>query len=652
MKIRKIEYENFRNFKEHGEIICSTDGKVTIIYGKNGEGKTTLHQLFQWVFYGQVHFNKTTTERLYNLAFEGEQPHHAVFQVMGRVDFEHIGTKYSLTRTYTYRKELDTSAKIGEELELNILDEDDNWKRIDRPQETIEKLLPSGLAEYFFFDGENMIADLRVKGRDSAKSLRKALYSIFDLDILESALTHIGSTDLKTTVLGKLYLSKGSVKSGSNVNVVKTNIDNAQNKISQFRDKKESDEEEREKKKQLISEISEQIGATKSKEDYERERKELIRQRDIFLAHVITDEKQFGDKVVSSFPQLLISKTVEDARNKIHLKVQDSKVPIGLEKRLIFYLLESSTRKCICGTELCEKQREHIRNYLSLMPPANYANLYSDFSRTAKQWGEGYNREELESCIKRTLEDKEQSEQCDIKIKELDENKKNSKDIEDLIVERGRAEERVKELDENIAKETSELEKYEIYLKRQMKEFDNLTATIKTNEVVMRRIRIIEEVKEYFKQRMEEEASKYSKLLQENIQDLLNKMLTSKRTVTVSPEFSVKIMDSYKDESKSEGQFAVVSFAYIGAILKLVMCEKELSGKEYPLVLDGPFSKLDPEQRQNVIENIPEFASQVILFSKDNLQEYFSAGVIGRTYTIKSNDERNIAYVKEGYLWN
>ena len=59
MKISKIEFENFRNFKEHGEIRCSTDGKVTIIYGKIGDGKTTLHQLVQWIFYGKVHFNKT-----------------------------------------------------------------------------------------------------------------------------------------------------------------------------------------------------------------------------------------------------------------------------------------------------------------------------------------------------------------------------------------------------------------------------------------------------------------------------------------------------------------------------------------------------------------------------------------------------------------
>ena len=161
MKISKIEFENFRNFKEHGEIKCSTDGKVTIIYGKNGDGKTTLHQLFQWIFYGQVHFNKTTTERLYNLQYESEQQYGSIFNVMGRIDFEHDGEQYSLTRTQTYRKGIDDSERISEDVSLNIKDKDYNWKRVDRPKDTIDKLLPSGLAEYFFFEGENMIADLR-----------------------------------------------------------------------------------------------------------------------------------------------------------------------------------------------------------------------------------------------------------------------------------------------------------------------------------------------------------------------------------------------------------------------------------------------------------------------------------------------------------
>lgn len=651
MRISKIEFENFRNFKGHGEIKCSTDGKVTIIYGKNGDGKTTLHQLFQWVFYGAVHFNKTTSDTLYNLSFESEQPYNSTFQVMGRIDFEHVNEHYSLTRTITYRKELDSSSIVSEELELNHLDSDDNWKRIDRPQETIEKLLPSGLSDYFFFDGENMIADLRVKGRDSAKNLRKALYSIFDLDILESALKHIGDTDLKTTVLGRLYLSKSSISSGSDINATKTNIENAQNKIEEYKTMIGKDEEEKAAKKELISSISEQIGSTRSKEEYERERKGLVRQRDAFLGNISSEMTQFGDMVISDFPQLLISKAVEDAKKRIHLKVEDSKLPQGLDKRLIHYLINLSTSKCICGRDLTEEHKEHIKGFLDMMPPNNYDNMYMNFSTQAKQWGKGYSREKIESFIKQVIDNQEQAKACDAKIRELDEDEKNSKDIEDLIVDRKNAESRVSEIEANLIKANSELEKYKMFLKKEMKKFDSLTEQTKINKVAMRKIDIMKTVRDYFKECLDDESEKYSKLLQDNIQSLLNMMLTSKRTVSVSPEFAVKVVDSYKDESKSEGQFAVVSFAYIGGILKLVSDVENLSGKEYPLVLDGPFSKLDADQRQNVIDCIPKFAPQVILFSKDSLQDYFAPDVIGRVYTIQSNDEKNIASVKEGFKW-
>ena len=118
MKISKIEFENFRNFKDHGEIRCATDGKVTIVYGKNGDGKTTLHQLFQWIFYGHVHFNKTTTDRLYNLQYESELSYGETFDVMGCIDFEHAGKQYSVRRTYTYKKSLQDSAKIAEDFSL------------------------------------------------------------------------------------------------------------------------------------------------------------------------------------------------------------------------------------------------------------------------------------------------------------------------------------------------------------------------------------------------------------------------------------------------------------------------------------------------------------------------------------------------------
>ena len=650
MRISKIEFENFRNFKDYGKIRCSTDGKVTIIYGKNGDGKTTLHQLFQWVFYGQVHFNKTTTDRLYNLQFEREQPYGSTFDVMGRIDFEHDGVQYSLTRTYKYKKGLDESEKIGEDFSLNQRDEDFNWKRVDRPKEIIEKMLPSGLSEYFFFDGESMIADLRVKGRDSAGKLRKALYSMFDLDIIEAAINHIGRTDLRTTVLGKLYLSKGSITSGSAISTLKFNIEQAQVRIAEYTERLERTKAEKEEKRQLISEISEKIGGTKSKAEYEARRKELRSQRDLFLKNADLQQSAFGKEVMDMFPFLLLSKTVEDAKHKIHMKAAESKLPSGVSKTLITYLLKESTTECVCGQPLCETQREHIRKYLADLPPS-YNYLYQEFTRNAKRWGQGYDKSKVEEHIRMVLENDEKAAECDAKIRELDEAEKKSPDIENLVVDRQKAEEDVRELDEKIVKIETELRKLDILLKKYMKEYDKLTSENEAGEKIAHKITIMEEVLEHFKARLAEESVTYSHRLEENIQDLINEMLTSKRTVAVSQEFAVRVTDSFGDESKSEGQFAVVSFAYIGGILKMLRSEEHLSAKEYPLVLDGPFSKLDPDQRQNVIDMIPKFAPQVILFSKDDLHGIFKEENIGRVYTIVSNDEKNIAKVEEGHLW-
>ena len=651
MKISKIEFENFRNFKERGEIRCSTDGKVTIVYGKNGDGKTTLHQLFQWVFYGQVHFNKTTTDRLYNLQFESECSLGECFDVMGRIDFEHDGAQYSVTRTYTYKKDINESQKISEDFSLSKMDDDNNWRRIDRPKDTIEKLLPSGLAEYFFFDGESMIADLRVKGRDSAGKLRKALYSMFDLDVLESAIAHIGRTDLKTTVLGKLYLSKGTMSSSSEVAQISAQLNAALSRLEVIADELSAAEKEKDSLQNLTRDISEKIGSSISKAEYERKRKGLKIQRDQFLKSAAQAQIDFGDRVIEVFPNLLIAKVMERAKEKIQLKPEKSQFPVGVTKSLVDYLLSGKTNSCICGNPLCDAELEHIRSILNVLPPYDYAKLYHDFCHTTERWSRSLDTTRIDRYIIDVLDNNDRSAENDKKIHDLDEEEKKSPDVEDLIVARSKAENQIRELDNQINRLGQERQVYEARRKKKMRELDEATQANADCLKVTNQIEIMEKVLAYFQEKLDKESKEFSEKLQDNIQELLSEMLTSKRKVTVSSEFAVRVTDSYDDESKSEGQFAVVSFAYIGGILKMLRSQEGLSAKEYPLVLDGPFSKLDPDQRANVVNLIPQFAPQVILFSKDELNEVFAPERIGSVWTIVSNDEKNVARVEEGYLW-
>lgn len=652
MKIKSIEYENFRNFRDHGQIRCSTDGKMTIVYGKNGDGKTTLHQLFQWVIYGTIKFNKTATNRLYNLAMESEQPYGAEFNVMGRVDFEHDGINYSITRTVTYKKGISDSAVVKEDFSLQQQNENYDWLRVDRPTEKIEKMLPSGLSEYFFFDGESMIADLRVKSRDSAGKLRKALYSMFDLDVVESAIGHIGRTDLRSTVLGKLYLSKSSVASGTEISVLKTNIENAQKKIADLESKKSQAEEESKKLQERITAISEEIGSTKSKQEYEHQRAELKKQRDLFDSNAKKAQQQFGDVVLDAFPPILISRAVAKSKVKLQLMASSETLPNGITEPLISYLTRPDTNVCVCGRPLCSEEKEHVRSYLKLMPPRSYASMYQNFCNTSEHMGgKVLDKGKIESAIKSVLDNNESALSCDKKIAELDKEQAQSRDIEDLVVDRRKAEARVQELAHDVATLKSQIDQYNIYLKQNMAKYDKATTNSAEAAKVASKIAIMERVLAHFTEKLERASKEYSSRLQENIQDLLNDMLTSKRTVSVTKDFAVSVTDSFQDESKSEGQFAIVSFAYISGILKMLREDEALREKEYPLVLDGPFSKLDPDMRQNVVNALPRFAPQVIIFSKDDLHDVVNPEDIGSVWTIVSNEEKNIAIIKEGKLW-
>lgn len=651
MKISKIEYDNFRNFKDPGEIICSTDGKVTIIYGKNGDGKTTLHQLLQWIIYGDVSFNKTANNHLYNLELEKEKKFGDEFKVSGKIEFEHAGTDYYLIRESTYKKQLTESIKVKDDIRMLWKTEENSWAVVDDPKQFIEKMLPSGLSEYFFFDGESMIADLRVKGKESASKLRTALYSMFELDLLEEIIEHIGRTDLKTTVLGKLYLSKGKSTDSSEIATCKTNIANAEAGIEKIDEKLDSIDSQKKDIASKLNSISEQIGSTKSKEQYENERKQLVFFRDQALSNIVDNQHSFGTTMMDMFPKLFISKTVDSAKERLQLKVQKSTLPSGMNKDLITYLTSKHVNQCICGRELGQEQKNYINDYLKMMPPLSYKETYDRFTREAELWGKGYSREAIESWIEKAVNNKETAEKHDAAIKKVDDEQKKSPDIEHLVVERQELEEARDELTEEYGVQISKKRDYERYLHKQRKEYDALTKDSLNGIIVNRQIDIMEKVADYYTNLLDEKSEVFSKRLETNIQQLIDAMLTSKRTVSVSKDFAVRVTDSFDDESKSEGQFAVVSFAYIGGILQMLKSEENLENKEYPLVLDGPFSKLDPDQRQNVVNAITSFAPQVILFSKDSLQDVFKSEDIGRVWTIESNDEKNVASVKEGYLW-
>ncbi len=650
MKIIRLEFENFRNFKDKNVIEFASDGKVTIIYGKNGDGKTTLHQLFQWVFYGEVHFNKTASKKLYNHEFEASLKNGEEFRVYAKLDFEHNNDYYTLLRQVNYKKALFESVQLDEDFILRKKNSENNWDRVNNPKSVIEELMPKGLSQYFFFDGENMIADLKVKGSESASSLRNAIYSIFDLNIYEKASKHIGNKDLRTTAIGSIYLNKDLSYDADESANQKMRINNVQSNIETLQSKLVTLKQNFSQAAKNVADLSEQIGSVKSATEYELERSKLKKNRDLMTKSISDKKLSFGQNIVDMVPTAIISKVVLDAKNKLKLKVAQDKLITGVNKPLIEALTKEDV--CLCGRCIGDTEREILKNFFKLLPPNSYKGMYDDFTKAAEKYVNNFDEKKLDSIISDILDYKKSIKEIEDDIVAIDGKLKLSRDIEPLIIDRKKAEEEMKDTQEKIRECDEKLNQLNLYLKKEMKRYDEAIQNSANNQIIDKKMQLLTKAQMYFDAKLDETAKIYSKKLQESIQYLIDKMLTSKRTVEVREDFHFKVTDTYNDESKSEGQFAVVSFAYIGGILKLLKEEASVLQKEYPLILDGPFSKLDFEQRQNVIDTIPEYAPQVILFSKDELQSLFGKDQVGKVYTIQSNLEKNVASVKEGFLWN
>lgn len=662
MKIRAIRYQNFRNFAKRGEVTFDTTGKVSIVYGTNGDGKTTLHQLFQWVLYRRVTFNKTTSEsKLYNLGNGARLSKDCSFIVWGEIEFEHDGEVYVAHREYTYYK--NNSGNIvhkadRDEFIVQKREKGNDWKDIESPEALIEEVIPSGLSPYFFFDGETMIADLKIRGTDSAKTLRKALYSIFDLEAYEKALVDIGSSTRSQSAIGQLDTLRLKVEeraaTESQQKGYLRDIRILKRKIEECESENEKLTEEIRNMDTRLQEISELIGTSKSKKQLEAERKNYLQYKRDELENIDREKLLFGTEIEDNYAYLLISEVVKTADDRLYLQVQDEerKIIPGLTKELLISLLKKDANQtCICGRCIGEQEAKKIEEWKGFFPPASYKSTYDKFKRNAIKYSGRYDGDKLYLYLKNILKYKTKIRDLEGEIERIDDEIKKCGNTDELIEERKKIEKERTEKDKQIKNNISIQGQFEHQIRIRERSISNTEKASTESESYRKKIKLLEAVAEHLKNEMNLEVKDYSSMLEIEIQGLIDQMLTSERGVTLNEDFQLQVMDSYGDESKSEGQFAVVTFAYIGGIFKVLKSHEKLMRKEYPLVLDGPFSKLDPEQKGNVTRIIPEYAPQVIIFSKDPLGEYIPAEKIGKVWTIMSNNEKNNAEIKEGFLW-
>ena len=190
MIITKLKLKNFGVYAGENTFQFSGSKPVVLIGGMNGRGKTTFLEAVLLAFYGSNSFayneSKYRSYGQYLKAYVNK----ADGSLESYVELE-FKLENSNSETYLVRREwVGNSARTREKIIVekdgefsNFLTE--NWAMF------MENILPSGLSNFFFFDGEK-IAELAVEATNSQmKQSIKALLGITVLDVLENDISRI-----------------------------------------------------------------------------------------------------------------------------------------------------------------------------------------------------------------------------------------------------------------------------------------------------------------------------------------------------------------------------------------------------------------------------------------------------------------------------
>lgn len=666
MKISKITIENFRCFKGLQTISFDTDGKITLICGKSGSGKTSILNFITWTFYNKYQTTKDDDKPLYNKAAYEQLPINGVLTVQGIIEFVHNGFYYKLTREKKFKKTVFRDEKVSEDVRLQyrLLMPDDSqqsygFKNYEKNVgNRINEIIPESLSKYFFFRGEYGI-DL--DGTDS--NLANAIYSMFDLNKYQQALNHLGSKTTSLSIIGRYAKEQAAQKpkdvSGTNPQKLYSEmVRYAEYKkiwLDKFNYFCEKDKTYQKELRELYIESREyqnpdvfekQINANKKKiNDIENK--------------IAKKKHEFGSKLYSIIPYLMLTDNTIKVRNILAVDAQkenkeriEQEVFVQLKKSLIEEILKMN-KKCICGRDLTSDEICHFNNLLHSMPPNSYSYIFTQFIKNSRR--ELYTAKEqfdsLREVISEIAYDYEEIVTIQEKNKKLfDDFKRSSGDYARQLA--SKIETKEEKQKEN---EKRKMEAYDNYRKgeRGEKKFsDDYEKVIKSQDkitVLDEKIEILLMAKKMIENTFEKSKNSVRETLEQNISNVYDILSTRKEIINdnfLQEDFSLR--KGYK----SGGQELIDVYSYVIGMIKSLTDTGNSSDKEFPVIVDAPFSKTDEIQLSHVIATMPKIVSQVAFFTFDKyrIKEFADTTMVGTVWELVSDEAQEITTIERGEL--
>lgn len=632
MIIKSITLQNFRQYKNENTIEFSTDPdkNVTIVLGVNTSGKTTIVQAFNWCLYETTTFK--SRDMLLNSEVAASLPENGYAIVRVQIVLEHENKEYTIVRSQRFTKVSQSNKARGDRTSLSVSFKEPNGNSFPimayECQNTINKILPAGLSDYFFFDGE------RIQDINNKKDVVSAVRGLMGLDVAKVAVDHL-DPNKSTSVIRKLQSElRGS--SDDETKKYQQNLDRAINRLEECKNRLVQIDSEIAFAKSERERLSEVLRGTSEVRSLQNRRDELSRNKLGAEAGI----KESQDRFMTDFNRDYFTFFIQPLLGRAQKVLADSNKQIEgipeMNAKAIDYIIKRG--KCICGCDLTKNQGaiENIEYEKSLLPPQHIGTMVRSFKGYCNMLVSQGESASLRKTIlldytnirrfqRRVGEIADELKSISEKIKELgsvnvsqieNDNTANERNLENKLRQRGNTETEI----ESLQKSIDDLNKL----------INGLAAQCERNALLRREIEYATAVYEWFRESYDRQEIEVKQDLLESVNKIFKKMYHGSRQITIDDSYHIQLITNVGDEKittdESKGLEAVKNFSFITGLVELArnrarLVEKSPFSNEpdihttepYPIVMDAPFSNVDEIHINNISSILPEIAEQVIL---------------------------------------
>lgn len=623
MKINRIVLEDYGPYAGRNELDLSTtaDRPIILFGGKNGSGKTTLFNAIQICLHGRSAYNERLSQseyenRIQSLLHASDGAKATTGSI--RLEFEYADfgetIRYAVKRSFR-----DRGKSLAEEVtvrrngnELSELEED-QW------EDFLKELIPPGISQLFFFDGEKV--ENLAKAIEDDDEFRNSLMSLLGLDLVDRL-----DTDLTIYRSQKLD-EEGHQELAAEIKRVREEKEDVESEQAQISDKVQN-------KRERISELKAKIdreeqalaeeGGTfaKRREKYKEERTRLETQIDQLredIRKVVTDCYPFAlapdlcTEVVERLERETEADQLEAARSEalsalgdvanddsiwseVEVSGEQSKeIVSNLENALSDKLTPQESPKYKLASEFSEREQQEMRSVVDRALndiPDEMGDLTDELENKTRR---------LQAVEEKISNAPDQSVIAPL-LSEINELNSDKAQLEHEVE---RHEERLEELETRHGRLDSELQNR----LEEQEEIDNVSDRSELASKVQNAVQT------YSDQLVEEKLDRLEEVLTDRYLQLSNKDGFYERVIVDGEDLSVSIETTAGDvkhqSQLSAGERQIFATAMLWALA-------DISGRPLPFIIDTPLGRLDKEHRGKLVENFfPEAAHQVLLFSTD-----------------------------------